>query len=496
DRLEVLAGDELLLRELRTAHTVAPQGALAVARAIPCVDVPPRQRALELVRLDEACRRLHVRFLLGLDLDETVLPHSARKRRDEILLARSDVRLRRLLELELPERLLQLLAHAFERRVCVDSDHRSDVLEREADCARLERRQARREPERVAPQLLVHVDGAVAQLGVDRVAAAAEVDEVEEREVLLELVGRDGGEALEELVDRNGCLLALAAGGEEGREQRLEDGEALRSDRAGGALRDAVHAAQRRVAGRLGSTALVPVAHAAQGGGHLTAELLRLERDGAAVLPQHPARELLQRRVLGDPDAVLEAARGAVRALHPPAGLARHLDARLADDVSDLPRRPAAELLDVELGRDAEVALAPGGETDLAADARDAERADVVPVEVVADDVPDAVVGQERVRIERALGLDVARDRPVVELDRALLRDRAFELREASGHLRRVIRVEHLDAIRGRGGRLGEPRAAEGEVLQREPQRFGVGELSFEQVQRGVERGELLVLEL
>ncbi len=69
-----------------------------------------------------------------------------------------------------------------------------------------------------------------------------------------------------------------------------------------------------------------------------------------------------------------------------------HLDPRLADRLADLPRRAAAELLDVEVGRRAEVALAPRREPDLAADPRDAERADVLAVEVVADDVPDAVV--------------------------------------------------------------------------------------------------------
>ena len=70
-------------------------------------------------------------------------------------------------------------------------DHRPDELEREADRARLERRQPRRPAERVAEELLVDVHLVALQLGVDRVAAAAEVDEVEQREMLLELLGRD-----------------------------------------------------------------------------------------------------------------------------------------------------------------------------------------------------------------------------------------------------------------------------------------------------------------
>src|SRR2546430_497530 len=87
-------------------------------------------------------------------------------------------------------------------------------------------------------------------------------------------------------------------------------------------------------------------------------------------------------------------------------------------------RRPAAVELDVEVRRRAEVALAARRKFDVAADARDAEGADLLPVEIVPDDVPEPVVVEERVRIERALTLLVPRDRPVVEAHRPLLRDR------------------------------------------------------------------------
>ena len=53
--------------------------------------------------------------------------------------------------------------------------------------------------EDVAVELLVDVDAVAVELGVDRVAAAAEVDEVEQREVILQLVPRDV-EAARELV--------------------------------------------------------------------------------------------------------------------------------------------------------------------------------------------------------------------------------------------------------------------------------------------------------
>ncbi len=108
--------------------------------------------------------------------------------RDEILFL-AGVRRGCLRQLELAERLLELRADAVERRVRAGRDHRPDELEREPDRARLERRQPRRAAERVAEELLVDVHLVAAQLGVDRVAAAAEVDEVEQRQVLLELFG-------------------------------------------------------------------------------------------------------------------------------------------------------------------------------------------------------------------------------------------------------------------------------------------------------------------
>src|SRR5439155_5697949 len=137
----------------------------------------------------------------------------------------------------------------------------------------------------------------------------------------------------------------------------------------------------------------------------------------------------------------------AVRALHPPRGVGRDLDPRLAPDIPELPFRAAAVRLDVELLRHAEVALATRGEADVRPDARDPERADLGAVEVVADHVPRPVLRQKRERVECALLLGVLVDRPVAELDGALLRDRVLELREAALHLRRVVRVADDDAL-------------------------------------------------
>src|SRR5581483_5211443 len=163
----------------------------------------------------------------------------------------------------------------------------------------------------------------------------------------------------QELSDGDVGVGVVAARGEEVGEEGLEDREPLGRDRARRTLGRRLGGRRRcELAWRLRRRALVPVAHATERGRDLAPQLVRLERDRAAVLLQHPRREPRQRRVLGDEDAVLEAAGGAVGALHPPGGLAGNLDARLADDGADLPRRTAAVGLDVELRRRPEVTLA------------------------------------------------------------------------------------------------------------------------------------------
>src|SRR5207237_2020807 len=109
-------------------------------------------------------------------------------------------------------------------------DQRPHELEREADRARLERRKPRRGAERVTEELLVDVHLVAVQLRVDGVAAAAEVDEVEQREMILQLLVRDL-EALHQVRGRDNRLALLAARGEQVCEQGLEQSEALGSHR-------------------------------------------------------------------------------------------------------------------------------------------------------------------------------------------------------------------------------------------------------------------------
>jgi hypothetical protein len=123
--------------------------------------------------------------------------------------------------------------------------------------------------------------------------------------------------------------------------------------------------------------------------------------------------------------------------------------------------------VDVEVLGQAEVALAPRREADVAADARDPEGADRVTVEIEAHDVPGAAVAAECVGVERPLGHPVRARRPVVELDGALLGDRRLELAQPPGELGRVVGIAHLDARSGVGGGVVEAGPAERQVLQR-----------------------------
>ncbi len=115
---------------------------------------------------------------------------------------------------------------------------------------------------------------------------------------------------------------------------------------------------------------------------------------------------------------------------------------------------------------------------------------------IPADHVPAALVREQRIRVDRPWAGLVAGDAPVVELQRSLLRDRRLELAQPARQLRRVVRIADIDTHGGLGRRLSEARPAEGEVLEREPERLCVRELPLEEVEAGLERRELVVREL
>jgi len=316
--------------------------------------------------------------------------------------------------------------------------------------------------------------------------------------MLLELLRRDR-EPLDELGRREDAVSPVPTGREKVCEQRLEDAEALRGHGPGGPVDGCGDHAGLGRAGRCGGCAFMRGPRRARALDDEPAELGGLEGERAAVLTEDPAREQLRRCVPRREHVSIDVvALAAVRALDPPGGVGRNFDSRFPDVVPELPLGAPAVQLDIEVGRQPEVALAARREANVRANARDAERADVRAVEIVADHVPRAVLGQEGVRVERALLFGVRVDRPVPELHRALLRDRTLELPEAALQLRRVIGIAHerphRRARRQRGEAAGRP--AECEVLQREPQGLGVGEAPFEEVEARLEGGELLVVEL
>ena len=302
-------------------------------------------------------------------------------------------------------------------------------------------------------------------------------------------------EALDEVGGRDLGLGPLAAAVEQVGEESLEDAEPLGRDGAGEALRLPGLVARELVRDRRRPPGM-RLRDALQRALDLGPQLRRLERSGAAFLAQDPRGEQRQAGVLGDEDAVVEPARSSVHALDPPGRVVRDFDPRLAGDVADLPVRAAAVVVDVEVLGDAEVALTSGREPDVAPHARHPELLAPSVLEVLADHVPGAVLRQQRVWVDRALALLVAVDRPVLEPDGALLRDRRLELRQPARHLGRVVGVADVDALGRLRRRRIETGAAEGEVLKREPERLGVGELALEQVEAGLQRRQLVVGQL
>ena len=229
-------------------------------------------------------------------------------------------------------------------------------------------------------------------------------------------------------------------------------------------------------------------------------ELGRGEGGGQAVEADQPAGELLpvgdrgrveQRAVV----AVLERPVLADGALDQPGGVGLDQDRRLLVALAELPRGAVAVGARVELGRHAEVALAAGREAHVAAHAVEPEGAHVVAVVIAPDHVPVAAHEVEAVGVDRPCRLLVGGDRPVAEDDGALLRDGGLELLQPQRDLGREAAPEQPHGHLGRGV-VRRVRAAEREVLERQPQRLGVGELAVEQVHGGRERRELGVAEV
>ena len=239
---------------------------------------------------------------------------------------------------------------------------------------------------------------------VDRVAPAAEVDEVEERERLLQLLAGDR-EALGELV---GVELAPSRSSPQAASRWASS--AWRTPKRSGATGPAGWRSTGRtrlgaaLAGRLGRGALVAVraaAASAVGAPRRAAPAGRAARRGrSGGEPTPTSGSSVAYSVSKTPSTTAPGV--GERAVHPPRGVALDGDPRHADRVADLPRPRRPVRLDVELGRQAEVALAPRREADVASgSARRGRSGRRVAVEIVPDDVPDALVEPKRVRVQR-----------------------------------------------------------------------------------------------
>ena len=140
--------------------------------------------------------------------------------------------------------------------------------------------------------------------------------------------------------------------------------------------------------------------------------------------------------------------------------------------------------------------LGLGRVADLAADAREAEHPDRAPLVRMPDEIELAALEQELVGVDLARVQVAALHREVVEHDRLSAEDRGLDLGQAMAQLVSARRAGDPERHRVLFGRAEWARATPRDLLEREPQRLGVGELAVEQVQRGLEAGEFLVGEL
>ena len=162
--------------------------------------------------------------------------------------------------------------------------------------------------------------------------------------------------------------------------------------------------------------------------------------------------------------------------------------------VAELPAGAARVDARVEVGRALEVVLGLRRVGDLAADAVEAEDAHVVALVAAADEVELAVAEEQVVRVHLARVERVALQRVVVERDRLLAEDRRLDLRQA---LRQLVAAGRGGDVEAQAvGRVERAGPAPRDLLERQPQRLGVGELAVEQAERGVQRRQLGVGEL
>jgi hypothetical protein len=130
---------------------------------------------------------------------------------------------------------------------------------------------------------------------------------------------------------------------------------------------------------------------------------------------------------------------------------------------------------------------------DLAADPREPEHPQAVALVRAAQDVELPALEEQVVRVDPARGDLVALHRVVVERDRLLAEDRRLDLRQPGRQLVPAGRARDPERERALVGRAQRRRPPPRELLQRHPQRLGVGELAVELAERDLQRRELEV---
>jgi hypothetical protein len=172
-------------------------------------------------------------------------------------------------------------------------------------------------------------------------------------------------------------------------------------------------------------------------------------------------------------------------------------DQSRADDLAELPVGALAVVAAVEVLRRREVVLGLRGITDLALDPGEAEDPDRIALVGVADQIELPAAEDEVEGVDLALLGVVTLHRVVGELDRLPSRDRGLDLREALREVTAARRGRHRHLDRRPLPLAERVRVAPGDLLERQPQRLGVGEAAVgQQRERGAERGELVAVEL
>jgi hypothetical protein len=233
---------------------------------------------------------------------------------------------------------------------------------------------------------------------------------------------------------------------------------------------------------------------------HLRDELGRLLDARVLAEAEHPCHELARVRIrrreehaaLGGRDL----AEAAVMALDLPADALGDPHLRDAGRVAVLPFGPVGERARVEVDGALEVVLGLRRVGDLAPDPRQAEDPERLALMGPAEEVELPALEEQVVRVDLPRRDVAPLHREVLEGDRLVAEDRRLDLRQALGELMAAGRAGDAEAQRPLVRCPERTRATPGDLLERQAQRLGVGELAVEQRQRELQRRELLVAEL